>query len=286
MTGIVDKRVVDACGSSSQDHGKMAIPEKSGSSKEQVAELEPGEVRVTVYYQASQHTRTFKQFEAVKDVLTWAIEVFKIDANLATEFELTRHGQKEELTGREQVGHLVGKNCELELDLVRGIMPNANCSAIIDPSVAHVVADLEEGDFLRGCNAGRWRIIANEFPILDFAISATEPDGTASEYGFRAELSNYPSQAPMVQIWDHEKNAPLAVDRRPKGGPRVEKTFQKWGKDTVYRPWDRMTGPHANIVVTFPDFAWHPERRLVFIFEDIYGILNSNARAQRLRSSA
>ena len=128
MTGIVDKRAVDACGSSSQDPGKIAIPEKSGSSEEQVAELEPGEVRVTVYYQASQHTRTFKQFEAVKDVLTWAIEVFDVDASLATELELVCHGQKKELFEAEHIGHLAGKNCELELDLVRGNIANGNCS--------------------------------------------------------------------------------------------------------------------------------------------------------------
>ena len=150
---------------------------------------------------------------------------------------------------------------------------------IKDPSIARVAADLKEGSFVSGCDAGRWRIIGQEFPILDFAISATEPDGTDSEYGFRAELSNFPGQAPMVRIWDHEQNAPLAVDRRPKGGARVQKTFQSWGSDTVYRPWDRMTGPHGDNSATFPHLAWHPERRLVFIFEDLHGILNSNARA-------
>lgn len=157
---------------------------------------------------------------------------------------------------------------------------------IADPSIAHVAADLEQGDFLSGCDAGRWRIIANEFPILDFAVSATEPDGTASEYGFRADLSNYPAQAPEVQIWDHKQNTPLAGDRRPKGGARVQKTFQCWGSDTVYRPWDRMTGPHGNNAATFPHLAWNSERRLVFIFEDLHGILNSNARAQNLRAPA
>ncbi len=150
---------------------------------------------------------------------------------------------------------------------------------IKDPSIARVAADLKEGDFVSGCDAGRWRIISQEFPILDFAISATEPDGTDSEYGFRAELSNYPGQAPMVRIWDHEQNAPLAVDRRPKGGARVRKSFQFWDSDTVYRPWDRMTGPHSNNTAMVPHLAWHPERRLVFIFEDLHGILNSNARA-------
>ena len=157
---------------------------------------------------------------------------------------------------------------------------------ITDPSIAHVAADLEESDFLSGCDAGRWRIISNEFLVLDFAISATEPNGTVSEYGFRADLSNYPAQAPMVRIWDHERDVSLPRERRPKGGARVQTTFQQWGSDTVYRPWDRMTGPHNNNAVSFPHLAWNPERRLVFVFEDLHGILNSNAHAQNLRASA
>ena len=88
----------------------------------------PGEVTVTVYYQADQYCRVFKRFEAVKDVLAWAIEVFDIDSTLATEFELARHGQKEELAAPEHIGHLVGKNCELALDLVRGDIANGSCS--------------------------------------------------------------------------------------------------------------------------------------------------------------
>ena len=157
---------------------------------------------------------------------------------------------------------------------------------IVDPSGVRVAADLEQDDLLSGCDAGRWRVVSYEFPILDFAISATEPNGTGSEYGFRAELSNYAAQAPMVRIWDHERNAPLAGDRRPNGGPRVKKTFQCWGDDTVYRPWDRKTGPHNNNATAFPHLAWNPERHLVFVFEDLHGILNSNARAQNLRASA
>jgi len=85
-----------------------------------------GEVKVTVYYQASQDTREFKRFEAVKDVLAWAIDAFRIDASLATELELARHGQTEELPEREHIGHLVGKGCDLELDLVRGDIANGS----------------------------------------------------------------------------------------------------------------------------------------------------------------
>jgi hypothetical protein len=157
---------------------------------------------------------------------------------------------------------------------------------IADPSGGRVDAELQDAAFLSGVDAGRWRIIAYAFPILDFAISATEPDGKASSYGFRAELSNFPAQAPMVRIWDHDGSTALATDRRPRGGPRVAKTFQHWQSDTVYRPWDRMTGPHNNNAGTFPHLAWRSERRLVFIFEDLHGILNSNARAHRIRAAA
>ena len=38
------------------------------------------------------------------------------------------HGQKEELIGPEHIGHLAGKNCEVELDLVRGDIANGSCS--------------------------------------------------------------------------------------------------------------------------------------------------------------
>lgn len=154
-----------------------------------------------------------------------------------------------------------------------------------DPCAMRVENDLREPDFVAGIAAGRWKIVRNAFPTLDFVIAATEPNGDKSEYGFRAELSNFPAQAPMVRIWDHGNSGLLPTNKRPKGGPRVEKSFQHWTSDTVYRPWDRMTGPHVGAANT-PHLAWRPERHLLFIFEDLYGILNSNARAITLRKSA
>lgn len=82
------------------------------------------EVNVTVYYQDSQDSRVFKRFKAVKDVLTWAINAFNIDASLATELVMVRHGEKDELPEREHIGHLAGRDCDLALDLVRGDIAN------------------------------------------------------------------------------------------------------------------------------------------------------------------
>ena len=86
----------------------------------------PGEVKVTVFYQAGHDVHEFKRFEAVKDVLAWAIEAFKVDSSLATELVLVRHGQKDELPEREHIGHLAGKDSELALDLVRGDIANGS----------------------------------------------------------------------------------------------------------------------------------------------------------------
>jgi hypothetical protein len=47
-----------------------------------------------------------------------------------------------------------------------------------------------------------------------------------------------------------------------------------------------MTGPHNNNAIDRPHLAWRPDRRLAFIFEDLHGILNSNARAHRIRAAA
>ena len=83
---------------------------------------------MTVYYQAGDDRREFKRFEAVKDVLAWAIVAFKVDASLATELVLVRHGQKDELPEREHIGHLAGKDGDLALDLVRGDIANGSCA--------------------------------------------------------------------------------------------------------------------------------------------------------------
>jgi hypothetical protein len=82
------------------------------------------EVTVTVFYQAGSEARAFKRSATIDHVLMWAIKAFKVDPSMASEFELTRHGQKDELPGTEHVGHLAGTACELALDLVRGDIAN------------------------------------------------------------------------------------------------------------------------------------------------------------------
>jgi hypothetical protein len=49
---------------------------------------------------------------------------FNIDASMADEFELARHGVKEELPGTDHLGKVAGGSKRLGLDLVRGDMAN------------------------------------------------------------------------------------------------------------------------------------------------------------------
>lgn len=157
---------------------------------------------------------------------------------------------------------------------------------IEDPAAQRVAIELISQEFISGVEAGRWRLVNQAFPIVDIAISATEKDGKPSEYVFRFELTNHPAQAPMARIWDLETNQPLPAAKRPTGNGRVAKAFQSWGTDTVYRPWERYTGPHNNNAANLPHLAWRSDRNLLFVLEDLHGILNLNARALRHRTAA
>lgn len=81
-------------------------------------------VQVTVFYQSDSHQKDFRRNTTIYDLLQWAIDAFRVDACLATELELVLHGQTDELPATEHLGHLAGRECELSVDLVRGVIAN------------------------------------------------------------------------------------------------------------------------------------------------------------------
>lgn len=157
---------------------------------------------------------------------------------------------------------------------------------IQDPAIARVTEDLLAPAFRAGEVAERWRVVARAFPVLLVEVAATEPDCRSSWYRFRVDVSGYPGKPPWVRIWDTTADQPLPLHLRPTGCHRVSVTFQNWANDTVYRPWERMAADHNNFRLVHPQLAWHPGRTLAFIFEDLHGILNLNARACGVRSAA
>lgn len=154
------------------------------------------------------------------------------------------------------------------------------------PAERAVAVDLDSARFRAGLHRGYWRQVSYAFPILVVAVAAIEPDGSHREYRFQFELTGYPGAAPEVRIWDLASNTLLAPDQRPKGSTRVTEAFKAWGGGTVYRPWDRLAGAHGNWATNYPTLAWNPKRDLAFVLEDLYGLLTSNAAAQRVRTPA
>ena len=86
----------------------------------------PGMITVTIHYQSKSESHPFKPGDTVEDVLDWALTVsaFGIDAAMASEFELARHGQTEELPLADHLAKLATGAKQLQLDLVRGEMAN------------------------------------------------------------------------------------------------------------------------------------------------------------------
>ena len=85
------------------------------------------QIDVVVHYAMASHQRHFPPSARVETALTWAIREFEIDPAMAAEFELTLVGSTEELPGSKHIGTLLRHPaCRLELNLVRGVMPNGD----------------------------------------------------------------------------------------------------------------------------------------------------------------
>jgi len=141
-----------------------------------------------------------------------------------------------------------------------------------------VQADLEAPEFLAGVTRGAWRITSLQFPILLMGIQGTEPDGSSKEWTFRYQLDRYPTAAPMVQIWDIAGSCVLAVGSRPTGNSLVAHAFKSWQSETVYRPWERMAMAHGDWKTKYPKQIWNSAMSLTTTLEDLYALLNGNAR--------
>lgn len=91
---------------------------------------EPGTIVVTAYYQSKSASHTFRPNNTVEDVLDWGLKVaaFAIDPTIASEFELARHGLKEELPLSDHIGKLATGSKQVAFDLVRGDMGNGSAA--------------------------------------------------------------------------------------------------------------------------------------------------------------
>lgn len=149
--------------------------------------------------------------------------------------------------------------------------------AIAAPDERALRAHLDSGRFQAGVEAGRFRLVSIDWPIVIVMISAAPREGAPSEYALRFELSGYPNIAPTGGVWDLDADTTLAADKRPKGD-RLSMVFRfeggGCGPTAMYAPWDCMgLNAHREWAQSARHLAWHPGRDLTFILDNVHGLL-------------
>ena len=139
---------------------------------------------------------------------------------------------------------------------------------------------LASGGFRAGVASGRWSLLGLEWPFVTFDVAAAERPKGLRGFALRFECSGYPHIAPTGGIWDLETNAPLGVDRRPKG-ERVAQLFRTdgWlgGSTAMYAAWDRFgLQSHPDWAQRYPMLAWNPTRTITFILDKVHEELNAD----------
>lgn len=139
---------------------------------------------------------------------------------------------------------------------------------------------LRGGRFQVGVAAGRWRLVALDWPIALVAVTAAARPSAPAEFTLRFDLSGYPNDPPTGGLWDLDAGQSLPAGRRPKG-ERAAQLFRtdNWhgGAIAMYAPWDRLgLQVHPNWANDYPYDAWTPARDLSFILSKVHEVLNAD----------
>ncbi len=156
----------------------------------------------------------------------------------------------------------------------------------VSAAEAAVRADLESARFRAGVLRAHWRLDQISFPLLYITVMALPGRQRRAEFYFRFDVTNFPTQAPEVKIWDLLSGGSLPLAERPKGPARVMEAFKEgWpgpGAPSVYRPWERHGINHNNWAATYPHLTWLASRDLTFVLEDLYALINPSTAALAL----
>lgn len=151
----------------------------------------------------------------------------------------------------------------------------------LGPDARALQRDLQGAAFAYGVDAGSWREVQWNFPMVDVAVAAAERAGAPSEFLFRFEATGYPQQALLCRLWDPDADAPLPLSRKPKGTGRVAIVFRNdndWEQGRfLYWPLDRQAlqshkkWPHAY------RSAWKSTDTIATYLFELHALLNSSA---------
>jgi hypothetical protein len=143
---------------------------------------------------------------------------------------------------------------------------------VMAPDVRAVHKHLDGALFRAGVTSGRWRLISFGWPYVTIAVRAAPREGAPTEFVIRFELTGYPNAAPTGDIWDRTAGTLLPAVRRPKGDA-IGMIFRPDGWNSgagMYAPWDRAgLQAHPEWAQTYRRSAWHAERTLTFVLEQV-----------------
>lgn len=139
-------------------------------------------------------------------------------------------------------------------------------------------AHLEEGPFRAGVEAGRWWLVAIDWPIAFMAIRAAHRPASPDAFILKFELSNYPATGPTAAPWDPVTGTLTGADRRPKGD-RVGLAFRTNWKDgqALYIPCDRQAfDGHEGWANQHPQWVWDPGKDITLYLRLASELLNDD----------
>jgi hypothetical protein len=151
---------------------------------------------------------------------------------------------------------------------------------ILPPARRTLEAQLQSARFLSGVAAGRWEVLKLAWPYLYVRVTGRDPDsGRTFAHDFQLECAGYPDPGPQVERWCHAENAThgqKAPAPAAPGAPGFIDAMKDWGGG-FYRAWSRGASTHNNWAQLRRDEAWHPNRSIVFIMENLYALLTEQA---------
>jgi hypothetical protein len=152
--------------------------------------------------------------------------------------------------------------------------------AIASPARRTLEAHLETVRFLAGIEDGRWSVLRLEWPNLYVRVTGRDLEtGQTLTHDSRLECEAYPDPGPFVERWAFA-DEPSFGSRPPapsEGSPGFIDAKKNWGVGGIYRAWQRTAAGHGDWARKRPDLAWHRQREIVFIMEQLYDLLSEQA---------
>ncbi len=155
------------------------------------------------------------------------------------------------------------------------------------PDQATLEAHLESVRFLQGASDGRWKLLHGSFPHLYVRVTGRDyATDLTYTHDFHLECTGFPATAPFVERWVFEDGPPHGS--RPPApqdcSPGFRDAMKDWGDGGgVYRAWQRYAAVHNDWTRKRPDEAWHRDRDLAFIMENLHALVAEQAQWLALR---